>query len=311
MSHKNRRLSGSAFSRLGCMTALALAASWVTTQAHAAIACTGLSATSASGTTPASGNLDFTGSITVTCSRLTTDALTQVIYIGLGLGENPDGTAGREMTRQTGAQQMNYAVYRNSGFTGAWSEGNGRAPGNATGGGLQPTITFSSAATTSQSFSFPYYARVTQANYGGVAQPAGIYDDLTVGVTVRLTSRTGTVQSTGTIGLTVSKPSSCYISSAPSALALNYDSFRTTALTGNTAFSVSCTASTAYTLALDATSGTIVGLNYTLALSSASSTGTGFAQGFTVNANMIAGQSGICAAATCNGSQARTLTITY
>ena len=309
MSHITASVT--ALKRIGCLSAWALACQLATTQAQATIACSGLSTTNASGTTPASGNLDFAGSITVTCSRLTTDALTAVIYIGLGLGENPDGTAGREMTRQTGAQQMNYAVYRNSGYSGAWSEGNGRAPGSAAGGGLQPTITFSSAATTSQSFTYPYYVRVTQANYSTAAQPAGIYDDLTVSVTVKLTSRTGTVQSTGTIGMTVSKPSSCYISSAPTALSMSYDSFRTTALTGNTAFSVSCTASTAYTLALDATSGTIVGLNYTLALSTASSTGTGFAQGFTVNANMVAGQSGICATALCTGSQARTLTITY
>jgi hypothetical protein len=64
-------------------------------------------------------------------------------------------------------------------------------------------------------------------------------------------------------------------------------------------------------MALDATSGTILGVNYTLALSAASGTGTGLAQAYSINGNVAAGQAGTCATGSCTASQARTLTITY
>jgi hypothetical protein len=64
-------------------------------------------------------------------------------------------------------------------------------------------------------------------------------------------------------------------------------------------------------MALDATSGTIVGLNYTLALSQASATGNGVTQTYSVNGNIAGGQAGTCSTASCSGSQTRTLTVTY
>ena len=66
-----------------------------------------------------------------------------------------------------------------------------------------------------------------------------------------------------------------------------------------------------YTMALDATSGTLVGLTYGLALSQAAATGTGVAQSFSINGTIAAGQSGTCATGSCSGSATRTLTITY
>jgi hypothetical protein len=66
-------------------------------------------------------------------------------------------------------------------------------------------------------------------------------------------------------------------------------------------------------MALDATSGTVIGLNYTLALSAAGGTGAGLtAANYTVDGTMASGQSGTCGTtAVCTGSQARTLTVTY
>jgi spore coat protein U-like protein len=279
--------------------------------AHAAISCSGVTVTSVSGTTPAAGNLDMTGNITVTCTRLTTDATSQAVYIGINAGENPDGTAGREMTRQTGTQQMDYAIFRNATPSGGWSEGAGRAPGSATGGGLQVTVNFSSAATTAQSFSFPYYVRVTNANYSGTARPPGIYDDQAVRVRVRLDSRTGPIQGDAFFNVTVSKPSHCFFSTPPSALSISYTSFSTTAQTGSTNFNVSCTATTAYTLSLDATSGVLLGLTYSLALSGSSGVGTGFPQNYSVNGTIPAGQAGTCTTPTCTGTQPRVVTISY
>ena len=43
----------------------------------------------------------------------------------------------------------------------------------------------------------------------------------------------------------------------------------------------------------------------------ASGTGNGAAQAYTVNGTMAANQSGTCAAASCAGTDVRTLTVTY
>jgi Spore Coat Protein U domain len=299
------------------LQALACATLLLSPYAMAAITCGSPSATSVSGTTPTSGNLDLTGNISFTCSRLTTDPTTQTIFLGVNIGENPDASAttgtDREMTRQTGTQQVNYSVFRNSGFTGAWTSGTGRAINATQTGGLQTAITFSSAATTVQSFSFPYYIRVTQANWGAAAALAGIYDDLGLLVTLRLNNTTGTVQgSPGPFGVTMSKPKHCYFSLAATPLTISYTAFSSTARTGSTSFRVSCTAPTTYTMALGSSSGVLVGLRYTLALSATGTqTGTGFEQTYGVTGTIDAGQAGTCGTGSCTGSQSHTITISY
>ena len=76
-------------------------------------------------------------------------------------------------------------------------------------------------------------------------------------------------------------------------------------------YTVRCSNTLPYTMALNATTGTLLGLNYTLAVSSASATGTGLPQNYTVNGSIAAGQAGTCATASCNATQAHVLTITY
>lgn len=116
----------------------------------------------------------------------------------------------------------------------------------------------------------------------------------------------------GGFNVTVNLTSACSITAGPTDVAFTYTSFQGAAATATGgAFSVKCTNTLPYTMALDATSGTVIGLNYTLALSAASGTGNGNAQAYSISGSMVAGQSGTCAAATCSGSQARTLTITY
>jgi spore coat protein U-like protein len=112
--------------------------------------------------------------------------------------------------------------------------------------------------------------------------------------------------------VTVNLTSVCAITAGPADVAFTYTSFQgSAAVATGGGFSVRCTNTLPYTLSLDATSGTVSGLNYTLALSAASGAGTGAAQSYTVNGGMVANQSGDCAAATCAGSAVRTLTITY
>jgi hypothetical protein len=70
-------------------------------------------------------------------------------------------------------------------------------------------------------------------------------------------------------------------------------------------------------VALDSpTTGTLIGLDYTLALSPAGGTGGGTGGGspesiHTITGTMAAGQAGTCAVGACTATQSHTLTITY
>ena len=121
---------------------------------------------------------------------------------------------------------------------------------------------------------------------------------------------------TATAGFNVSATltSKCQVTAGPTNLAFTYTSFQVAAATATGgAFSVQCTNSLPYTMAVDTVSAnTVIGLVYSLALSSAGGTGTGAAIAYTVNGNMAAGQSGTCATtAACTGTNAHTLTVTY
>jgi hypothetical protein len=121
----------------------------------------------------------------------------------------------------------------------------------------------------------------------------------------------------GTVGptnfnVTVNLTSSCSLTAAPTDVAFSYTSFQgAPSVATPSSFSVKCTNLRPYTMALDATSGSVIGLNYTIALSAAGATGTGIDQTYSITGNMASGQSGNCAGASCTGTDVRTLTITY
>ncbi len=294
--------------RVATAAAAAVAGIFLTnTNAQAAIACTTVTATNVSGIYTRTVALDRTGSISVTCTRAATDAITQVIYLSMNQGEAP---AGRNMTRQTGTELLAYTLLRNPGPppTGSWTTGAGRAAGATNAGGYQPTVNFGSTATLSTTATYPYYFRVA----ANITRAAGIYDDELVLITVKLGSSTGAVQSTTTFTVNASIQAQCYFSSAPTAMSLSYAAFSPTAPSAVSNFGVSCTEGTPYTMALDATSSVLVGLKYDLSLSSSGSTGTGFRQNYTATATIPAGQVGTCASAgACSATEARTITITY
>jgi spore coat protein U-like protein len=116
---------------------------------------------------------------------------------------------------------------------------------------------------------------------------------------------------TSTFGVSVITTNACQIAVPPGSVNLNYTSFQAAAATANTSFGVRCTTALPYTMALDATSGTVLGLTYNLALSQSSGTGIGETQTYSINGSMAAGQVGTCSTASCSASQTRTLTITY
>jgi hypothetical protein len=126
-----------------------------------------------------------------------------------------------------------------------------------------------------------------------------------------------TLANAGTVGpqnfnVTVNLTSSCALTAAPTDVAFTYTSFQAgPSVATPSSFTVKCTNLRPYTMALDAAGGTVIGLAYTIALTAAGGTGTGVDQTYGITGNMVGGQSGNCAAASCAGTDVRTLTITY
>ncbi len=102
----------------------------------------------------------------------------------------------------------------------------------------------------------------------------------------------------------------CNLTTAPGNIVFNYTGFGAAA-NASTTYGVTCTSYLPYTMALDATSGTLLGLSYTVNLAASGGTGTGVEQSYAINGTIPAGQSGTCGSGSCSASQARTLTITY
>jgi spore coat protein U-like protein len=256
---------------------------------HAAITCGVSSAGFASGYNPAAPAQDTTQTFfTVTCTRGAAGDPVSVSYnVYANNGVNASGNQNRGAR---GAARINYDLYRDAVCGSPWQGFTA----------IAGTINFSGTGTVSQ-----------QGNYwgcipAGQGVAAGTYTD-----TVTLSMLySGWTLASGTAAVSILTPATCTISSPPGNIVFNYTAFGA-AVTPSTTFRVTCTNSLPYAMALDATTGTVVGLSYSLALSAASSVGNGAAQLHTINGNMAAGQAGTCATGTCTGTQARSITITY
>jgi hypothetical protein len=253
------------------------------------------------------GTTTAVGTLTGSCTKTASDPNQPYIYVGIDQGEPP---AGRNMTRQNGTQTLAYEIYQGTTTGGGlWTTARGQnyASGNSGGAWFQMA-----AAPATQSVTLNYLFRVG-AGQGGA--PAGIYDDQLITVTVRQSNaartENGTILQTGTFAVYASIRDNCYFSTPPATLAINYPAFSTIPRTGSSNFQISCTYNTPYTMSLATTTGTLVGLNYSLALSAPSGTGTSAPQSYTVTGTMAAGQAGTCAGATCTASQAHTLNIGF
>lgn len=254
-------------------------------------------------------NTDRTGTISGTCTQQAGDSGGgERIYIGVDQGRPP---AGRAMTRQNGIETLNYEIYHASfGPSGVWNEATGVASTTVANGGVFYRL---AGNTNPQSFSFPYYFRIP---VGQPTAPPGIYDDPAIAVKVRLSdsggSASGVVLSQISFGVSATIEASCSFTSTPAPITMSYGSFQTTPSTGSSAFQLTCTNNTSYTLTIGPSSGgTLLGLAYSLALSAPSGTGTGSSQSFSVNGNVAAGQSGTCVNGSCSASQAHSITVGF
>jgi hypothetical protein len=145
--------------------------------------------------------------------------------------------------------------------------------------------------------------------------PANTYTDR-VNVRVRNNTNTGNLGRGRNMNVRIRNNASCAITSINNVAFGTYIALRTTPLVAPSANIVmNCTTNLPYTIALDATSGVVAGLNYTLTINGITPpvnvTGAGAGQTHSLVGTMPANQAGDCAIGTCANSQTRTLTITY
>jgi spore coat protein U-like protein len=252
--------------------------------ALAVVSCTASATSIVKGYDPnATGNTVATGSYTVSCTRAAGDPSTFNWSLGADNGSNPSGAQNRATL---GTRTYNYELYRLTPYI------NGDRWQDAAATRFTGTVNFG-----------------TQLIGPQTVRSAGTYTD-TVTVTVR-NAGSGAMLSQSTFSVSIITIASCTLASPPGNINFAYTSFQVSAASASTNFGVNCTTGVPYTMALDATSGTLLGLPYTLAISQSSSTGTGTAQTFAINGSIVGGLPGTCASGTCSATDIRTLTITY
>lgn len=276
--------------------ALALTACIAPFEASAAYSCSITNVTAIStvySPTVATPN-DSTGSYTLSCTRLASDSNTMNYTLRADDGIHATGAQNR-VQFGAAANRYDYELYRDAGYTQVW--------GDTGGTDINGTLAF--GASLLATFTGPFYLRVPGSQ---PVDPAGTYTDT---VTVTLNPQGGGNTVTAPMSVTVITTNSCQIYSPPGDVSFAYTSFQVAAAAASTSFGARCTTALPYTMALDATSGTLLGLTYTLALSAAGATGTGITQTHSINGSIAGGQAGTCAVASCVGSQTRTLTISW
>lgn len=260
--------------------------------AHAAITCSVSSGGFASAYDPASPATNVTQtSFTVSCTRgLAGDPSSVAYSVTVDNGLSPQGQNNRASYL---ANRIRYDTYKDGACVTKWK-------GATT---ITGTINFVGTGTVTQQGNF---WGCILAGQTGLA--AGTYLD-----TVTMTMSYGpapALVAVSSFGVAIGTPATCSISSPPGNIVFDYLALGP-AVTPSTTFGVNCTTALAYSMALDVTTGTLVGLNYSIALSAPSSTGIGAQQTHSINGTMAAGQAGTCAAGTCTGSRVHALTITY
>jgi spore coat protein U-like protein len=238
-----------------------------------------------------------TSSYTISCSRLAADANTLSWRLGVNNGLNLPPNSGALNRATLAGDRYDYETYSSPGIK--WGGGVGGSGARITG-----TLVFGSSLTASASGAFDIVMPGAQA-----VQPAGTYTDT---LTVTLEAGTGSFLNNTTFGVTVLTTNTCQISVPPGNVSFTYTSFQPGAATTSASYGVRCTTALPYSMSLDAASGTLLGLTYTLSLSPASSgVGIGATQTYSIMGSIAGGQAGVCGTAVCTGSQTRTLTLSW
>lgn len=246
-------------------------------------------------------------SVSFTCTRgLAGDATSLLLRANNGVN-----TCAGSNDASFGGSCINYEAYQNSACSTVWTANN-----NAS----SIVVTLANVLT-AQPISITFWGCVTVAGQAPAAG-AGTYTD-TVTMTVRGAGGAPTY-STGTFPASVTYPASCSMTTAPGDILFAYTAFGST-VNANTTFTMSCTSKLPYSMSLDAYTGVVGGLVYTLNINTVAppagaaavtARGTGPGQIHTIYGNMVSGQPGDCVstnASTCAATQTnvRSLTITY
>lgn len=141
---------------------------------------------------------------------------------------------------------------------------------------------------------------------------------------------------TSTFNVKLTLTSQCFVNilaTGPSSqvttdVTMAYSAFQTTDAQGTTSFNVRCTNTLPYSIAVVNQADSAAGINYFLKLAAGATaayataasataatlttlTGSGIDQQYTIGVDAPSGQAGTCATATCLGTKAHTITVTY
>ena len=282
--------------------------------AHAAGNCT-LTSIAFTGVTYNNTALTTTGTVNYTCSRSSngTDGSPFTMQITAG-----DGLyfAGSTRHAGSGANRLAYGLST----TAAWGNG---LPGR--GNAHVVSVTFPTGNTDTVSGSFPFTFSMAASLNPLTGQT--YTDTVAVGGTCATPPNKSTPCTLvgASLPISISVTASCSITSAPGTLNLAYTSFQSTAGAGTVPFAAQCSNGAPYRMSVSPTSGTLLGVAYSLRLGTSAGsatnisstttynlTGTGSAVTYYVNATAASGQVGTCASGICQAlSPPHTLLIEY
>ncbi len=248
---------------------------------------------------PFSATVTVSVTVNIACSRDGGGVMPVAPTLAVGNGLYSSGISRRA---NFGSNYIEYGLWQDGASKTAWNSSSVISVANM--------IWNNSSGTGSTNFHFNLPAGQNQV---GVGSP---YSD-SVSVTLTYPTSDKNNYQTTTLSLATVEPSitiapGCRLSSTPGDLTFSYTSFQVAPAQASTSFAAKCVKDTSYTMALDATSGTLLGLNYSLAISpTGQRTGSGVDQSVTISGTIAADQSGTCATSSCTARQSRTFTITY
>jgi spore coat protein U-like protein len=290
----------------------AMALAWPVTDAHAAISCgfnagTGINMVY-NPTTTASNTR--TGTFSVTCTRsLTTDPLSVTFTAKNDEGIWNAGSQNRAKLTSVGncgtaSNCILYDLFITSALATQWRKA----------GTINGTVSFATATTMSATASATYYFGSTAAQ---TVATGNFADTVTLTLAYAPGGITSLPGSPASFPVNISTSANCVISTPPNTLNLNYTSFQNTAAANFVGFAATCTTGLSYTVDLSPTSGTLLGLPYSVSLNSASVvsslsvSGNGSAQPYSIYGKIAASLSGNCTIATCSAVAPHIITIAY
>ena len=228
----------------------------------------------------------------VSCTRTSTGDPNNVSYDVLA--DNGLWFTGQNNRASLNGAFLRYDVFTNASCGTTW-KGNRK---------ISDSIAWANGATGTITKQTSFWGCITTAQAAG---SAGTYTDT---VTMEMTYGQNNTVTTGTMPVAIYAPALCTMTTPAGNMSLAYTAFGPQQ-TRSTTFAVTCTNGMPYTVATDVTESVITGLRYTLALSAASSNGTGAPQGYTITATIPGGQAGSCAVGSCTATNTHTLTISY